>query len=1290
MKKIFYLLGAAGFAVLSSCSNDPVGDPDPMQPQKLGNHTIEALTPAADETRTHLGPQNGNYSPVFWSENDALAVVTDQGALCKYLLTDGKETQNGTFTVSGTPTAEGAANLTAYYPYSAYDGGKMSIPAAQTYVNGTFAPDTNPMYAETTGDGIGTLQFSHLAGVINIRLTDDGTGRQVKSIRLLSSDKTLSGAGTLVEGPDGNKILVYASGTESMEHLNEEGAPATTDTQDGLQITLTCAEPVTLNEQTPMDFIFVVPAQTYPAGTLSFEITDAADKTVTKTLGKQLVVGRAKIIDFTAIAIPKVVVAESAEKVADAIKEALTATPEEAPEVVQVSSTVNTDAEVTIPKVFAEAAALTVEVPNVSTNTQLTFKESNAQEETGKLPKQVHIVTDAQTAKKLVIDMPNTTVTVNGKYTEMTASTADNTLNVDENAEVDQLTLLKGNVNVYGTVSKIVKGSGYSGTVIGCIATQAGLERILANQELYDRIVIDKAVTGLDGKNKTLTKPLEVAADAELSNLTISPASTSEATHPIDVNGNGVKAVFDNLLLVCNTAKSYGIHCTGVNPDVTIRNSEIKALGTDCRGISIFNKNLTSTDSHITIDNTSIHCNETALGNVTYTEDQVKYFTERVKDTNYYPRGIAVNNNGGKVRIDLLNGSAVEGFFYAVNIPSLSTPVTVNVEKSRLDGRAALNVHGKECVFNVRNSVLVGRNYFIGPTEVFATIVLDYASESNTVTVTDSEIYSYNSPQTATNQQFSVDVRSNNNTLRLLGSTKLVEVSSPQPARMSCFVVNHGNSNTIEVDSGVTVEGKTGAHVLPNTLWDGTTATTPILGGGTIDGTKWDFYEIHEASDLAWIAQKANAGELEDGYGVIFFNDIDLGNQKWSPIGLTGLTNPNDAESNYTAKGHLFSGCVLGNGHTIRNVKIEESTPARGIFGQVYGSDSKPVIIADLNAENVVIKGEGKWTGGLVGYVRNVALISNCSVKDVEIACGDTFHTYGSGGLLGYVSNNSDLTIDDCSSENVAFTGKGGWNNGGLIGKFYGNKKVTVSNCNPAKGYFRTSLAVGETLNGLTTGGIATTVKPYIAYDGYQSSWFIGNITAQNGFDLKIENITDNSANWEAKNAQGADLKEQLRAGAYVWPYVGVYDGYNKNLTGTLTIDNKLIGLKELMLLRTKDATTSNPVTVTLGLTIGTTDRTVEIPAEVCALNAACTESDLSGWNNQAVRIVINALFDNASATSSKLIVKPAAGATYKGVITIAGSQNKNAAMNLETENMNNDQTNLDIFGTEWTSVTAG
>ena len=84
-------------------------------------------------------------------------------------------------------------------------------------------------------------------------------------------------------------------------------------------------------------------------------------------------------------------------------------------------------------------------------------------------------------------------------------------------------------------------------------------------------------------------------------------------------------------------------------------------------------------------------------------------------DGNYYPRGISVGSTGGKVNIALRNNSCIEGFFYGINIAGITEPVDVAIDDSRLDGRAALNVHGQKCIFRVNRSTLVGRNYFGGP-----------------------------------------------------------------------------------------------------------------------------------------------------------------------------------------------------------------------------------------------------------------------------------------------------------------------------------------------------------------------------------------------------------------------------------------------------------------------------------------------------------------------------------------------------------------------------------------------
>ena len=71
--------------------------------------------------------------------------------------------------------------------------------------------------------------------------------------------------------------------------------------------------------------------------------------------------------------------------------------------------------------------------------------------------------TEAEAKEAVVINMPNTTVTVksaDGKIlliNEMTASTAENTLVIGKDVEIGSLTILKGGVSIYGKVHNITR-----------------------------------------------------------------------------------------------------------------------------------------------------------------------------------------------------------------------------------------------------------------------------------------------------------------------------------------------------------------------------------------------------------------------------------------------------------------------------------------------------------------------------------------------------------------------------------------------------------------------------------------------------------------------------------------------------------------------------------------------------------------------------------------------------------------------------------------------------------------
>lgn len=110
------------------------------------------------------------------------------------------------------------------------------------------------------------------------------------------------------------------------------------------------------------------------------------------------------------------------------------------------------DATITIPKIFDQNNETTISISIPETTAKVTISEATESTENKVAPKEVAIT--APTTNELVIDLPNSTVTLNGtKYTSVTAKTAANTLIIPEGVEVGTLDIQKGNVEIYGKVT---------------------------------------------------------------------------------------------------------------------------------------------------------------------------------------------------------------------------------------------------------------------------------------------------------------------------------------------------------------------------------------------------------------------------------------------------------------------------------------------------------------------------------------------------------------------------------------------------------------------------------------------------------------------------------------------------------------------------------------------------------------------------------------------------------------------------------------------------------------------
>ena len=197
----------------------------------------------------------------------------------------------------------------------------------------------------------------------------------------------------------------------------------------------------------------------------------------------------------------------------------------------------------------------------------------------------------------------------------------------------------------------------------------------------------------------------------------------------------------------------------------------------------------------------------------------------------------------------------------------------------------------------------------------------------------------------------------------------------------------------------------------PKTAWEG--AGDIAEPSKDADGV----YQISSGSELAWLAQQVNSEKNADCNAVLT-KDIDLGNENWTPIGKTG--NP-------------FKDIFDGQGHTIKNIKIEGSTSSNyGLFGYIDGGT-----IRNLTVDGTItITGSGSSIYGIAavaGKVSGNSILENCVNRAAVTG------NYNVGGIAGYTGGSAGQSIKNCVNLN-AITGT--YNVGGVVGQLYGEGNI--------------------------------------------------------------------------------------------------------------------------------------------------------------------------------------------------------------------------------------------------------
>ena len=297
----------------------------------------------------------------------------------------------------------------------------------------------------------------------------------------------------------------------------------------------------------------------------------------------------------------------------------------------------------------------------------------------------------------------------------------------------------------------------------------------------------------------------------------------------------------------------------------------------------------------------------------------------------------------------------------------------------------------------------------------------------------------------------------------------------------------------------------------PSTAWDGETRDEKPSG----EGTEAAPYEIENGEQLAWLADKVNNASSVTKLYVELTDDIDLGNQLWTPIGKDS---------------HEFTGCFDGQGHTVSGLKVEGVADA-GLFGvakaatiknvvvqgSVTGIDNAAGILAKAKNEACTIENCGneadvtasKYAGGILGRIGTYGVscaISGCYNTGTIVNTGNGNYA---AGIIGYDYGVTPVT--DCYNTGAVASSSGYaggirgnlssavgtitrcYNTGAVTGKTSGAIAPSSSNVLKDCYYLNTGTDVNENATAMSSGEMQTTLLDKLGTDNWKAVRGVNN-----------------------------------------------------------------------------------------------------------------------------------------------------------------------------------------------------
>lgn len=204
-----------------------------------------------------------------------------------------------------------------------------------------------------------------------------------------------------------------------------------------------------------------------------------------------------------------------------------------------------------------------------------------------------------------------------------------------------------------------------------------------------------------------------------------------------------------------------------------------------------------------------------------------------------------------------------------------------------------------------------------------------------------------------------------------------------------------------------------------NDVWNGKT-DVPVTATKVNDE---NYFLITNAEQLAFLSKAVSNSDYEDylTYNYLLQTDIDLNGRQFTPIGT---------------KEKPFTGTFDGNGHIIKNLKMDSSKDNVGLFGYVKSNEkaksrveisgSKMTFYHNGIVENLQVQDADIHTSGKNAGIIAACISGNARIKSVSAKGGTVSADAGNvGGILGaakssgaeiYVCYTKDITVESKSS----------------------------------------------------------------------------------------------------------------------------------------------------------------------------------------------------------------------------------------------------------------------------------